>query len=85
MSFNDFVHKHNLNNKATSNLKKYDPLRKIWLHSKVGIYLQDGPFSGEIGTVILHPSKRTHPVCYINENYFDSYGCVSLKKHLNFI
>ena len=28
----------------------------------------------------LHPSKGTHWVCFINENYFDSYGCVYPKK-----
>ena len=33
----------------------------------------------------LHPSKSTHWVCYINENYFDSYGCVCPKKLSKFI
>ena len=46
----------------------------------VGIYLREGPFESNIGIVNLHPSKGTHSVCYINENYFDSYGCVSPKK-----
>ena len=67
-------------NKATSNVKKYVLLKKIGLDSKVGIYLRDGPFSSNIGVVNLHPSKGTHWVCYINENYFDSYGCVCPKK-----
>ena len=46
----------------------------------VGIFLRDGPFSSNIGIVNLHPFKGTHWVCYINENYFDIYGCVCPKK-----
>ena len=80
LSFNDFVHKHDLKNKATSNLKKYEVSKKIGLYSKMGIYLRDGPFSSDIGIVNLHPSKGTLWICYINENYFDSYGCVCPKK-----
>ena len=45
-----------------------------------GIYLRDGVFKSDIGIVNLHPSRGTHWVCYINENYFDSYGCVPPKK-----
>ena len=79
MSFNDFVLKHNLKNKATSNIKIQQILSCLGL-SDVGIYLRDGPFSSNIGIVNLHPSKGTHWVCYINEKYFDSYGCVPPKK-----
>ena len=79
MLFNDFVLKHNLKNKATSNIKIQQILSCLGL-SDVGIYLRDGPFSSNIGIVNLHPSKGTHWVCYINENYFDSYGCVPPKK-----
>ena len=75
MSFNDFVREHDLENKATSNIKIYGVLKNIRLDTKVGIYLTDGPFSSDIGIVSLHPSKGTHWVCNINENYFDSYGC----------
>ena len=46
----------------------------------MGIYLRDGPFESDIGIGNLHPSKGTHWVCYINENYFDSYGCPPPKK-----
>ena len=76
MTFKDFVDKHKLKNEATSNVKIYDVLKKIGLDSKVGIYLRYGPFSSVIGVVYLHPSKGTHWVCYINENYFDSFGIV---------
>ena len=84
MTFNDFVHKHNLRNKATSNIKIQQVLDSIRLNN-VGIYLRDGAFSSDIGIVILHPSKGTHWVCYINENYFDSYGCSSPKRLSRFI
>ena len=84
MSFNDFIKKHNLKNNATSNIKIQQVLSSLSLKD-IGIYLRDGPFESDIGIVNLHPSKGTHWVCYINENYFDSYGCVSPKKLSKFI
>ena len=84
MSFNELIKKHNLRNKATSNIKIQQILNSIGLNN-VGIYLRDEPFSSDIGIVNLHPSKGTHWVTYINENYFDSYGCVSPKKLSKFI
>ena len=60
MSFNDFVKKHNLKNKATSNIKIYEVLKNIRLNTKVGIYLRDGPFSTDMGIVNLHPLKGSH-------------------------
>ena len=42
-------------------------------------------FESVIGIVILHPTKRTNWVCYINENYFDSYGCSRPQKLSKFI
>ena len=84
MSFNDFIKKHNLGNKATSNIKIQQVLDSMRLKN-VGIYLRDGPFSSDNGTVNLHPSKGTHWVCYINENYFDSYACVPPRKLSKFI
>ena len=61
-----------LKNKATSNIKIQQVLSSLGLND-VGIYLRDGPFKTDIGIVNLHPSKGTHWVCYINENFFDSY------------
>ena len=84
LTFNDFVLKHNLKNKATSNIKIQQILSCLGL-SDVGIYLRDGPFKSDIGIVNLHQSKGTHWVCYINENYFDSYDCVCPKKLSKFI
>ena len=79
MTFNDFVREHDLKNKAKSTLKIQKVLTSIGLDN-VNIYLRDGPFSSDIGIVILHPTKGTHWVWYINENYFDSYGCSPPKK-----
>ena len=84
MTFNDFIKKYNLRNKATSNIKIQQVLSSLSLND-VGIYLRDGPFESDIGIVNLHPSKGTHWICYINENYFDSYGCVCPKKLSKFI
>ena len=84
MSFNGFVREHDLRNKATSNIKIEQVLNSIGLN-KVGIYLRDGPFKSDIGIVNLHPTKGTHWVCYIDENYFDSYGVVCPKKLSKFI
>ena len=84
MTFNDFIKKYKLKNKATSNIKIQQILSSLYLND-VAIYLRDGPFSSDIGIVNLHPSKGTYWVCYINENYFDSYGCVPPKKLSKFI
>ena len=84
ITFNEFIKKYNLRNKATSNIKIQQVLSSLSLND-VGIYLRDGPFESDIGFVNLHPSKGTHWVCYINEIYFDSYGCVSPKKLSKFI
>ena len=84
MTFNDFVKKFDLKNKATSNIKIQKVLTSIGLDN-VNIYLRDGPFSSDIGIVNLHPSTGSHWVCYMNENYFDSYGVVCPKKQSKFI
>ena len=84
MTFNDFVRKNDLKNRATSNIKIQQLLSSLSL-TDVGIYLRDGPFKTDIGVINLHPSKGTHWTCYVNENYFDSYGCVCPKKLSKFI
>ena len=84
MTFNDFNKKHNLRNKPTSNLKIQQVLSSLSLND-VGIYLRDGPFESDVGIVNLHPSKGTHWVSYLNENYFDSYACAPPKKLSKFI
>ena len=84
MAFNDFVRKYDLKNKPTSNLKIQQVFSSLSLND-VGIYLRDGPFESDIGIVNLHLYRGTHWVCYKNENYFDSYGCVSPEKLSKFI
>ena len=84
MIFNDFVKKYILENKATSNIKFQKVLTSIGLDI-VNIYLRDESFSSDIGIVYLHPSVGTHWVVYIDEIYFDSYGCVPPKKLSKFI
>ena len=79
MAFDDFIKKDKLKNKATSNLKIQQILSSLSLND-IGIYLRDGPFESNIGIVNLHPSKGTHWVFYINENYFDSYGFICPKQ-----
>ena len=74
MTFNEFIKKYKLKNKATSNIKILQVLSSLSLNN-IEIYLRDGPFKSAIGIVNLHPSKGTHWICYINKNYFDSYGC----------
>ena len=85
MTFNEFIKKFNLKNRATSNIKIHEVLKKMGLDSEAGIYLRDGPFESDIGIVNLHKSIGTHWVCYINENYFDSYGCVCPKRLSKYI
>ena len=85
MRFDDFVKKYNLKNETTSNIKIYEVLKNIGLDTKVKIYLRDGPFESDIRIVNLHPSKGTHWASYINESYFDLYGCVCPKKLSKFI
>ena len=84
MTFSDFVQKYKLKNKATSNIKLQQIVSSLGLND-VGIYLRDRPFQSDIGILKLHTSKGTHWVCYIYENYFDSYGCALPKKLSKFI
>ena len=83
MSFNDFIHKYNLKNKSTSNIKIENILSSLCVKD-IGIYLRDGPLESDI-VVNLHPSKGTHWVLYISQNYFDSYGCSPPQKPSRFI
>ena len=84
ISFNDFVKKYKLKNRATSNIQIQQILSSLGLND-LRIYLRDGPFESDIGIVNLHPSKGSHWVCYINENYSDSYGCSPPKKLSKFV
>ena len=83
-SFNDFVHKYKLKNKATSNIIIQQVHGSVELDN-IGIDLGDGSFSSIVGIVNLHQSKGTHRVLYTNEIYFDSYGCGPPQKLSKFI
>ena len=54
MTFNDFVKKYNLRNKAISEIKIQQVLSSLSLVD-VGIYLRDGLLKPDIGIVNLHP------------------------------
>ena len=69
ISSNEFVHKDKIKIKATSNIKIYQVFSYLCLID-VGIYLLDGPFSGDVGIVNLDRIKGTHWVLYVNENFF---------------
>ena len=73
MSFNDFIHKYKTKNKATSIIKICQVLPSLSLND-VRVYLGGGPFKSDIGTVSLGPSKGTHRVLYINDNFLYSFG-----------
>ena len=84
MSFNDFVEKHSLKNKATSKTKTYRVSSSFGL-GNVGIYPRSGLFSIDVGIVNLHPSKGTHWVAYMNENFFESNDCAPPQEQPKFI
>ena len=42
-------------------------------------------FTTDSGIVTLHPTKGTHWVMFVNEFYFDSYGCPPPTNILNHI
>ena len=84
MSFNDFVRKYKLKNKATSNIENQQVPCSLCLNN-VGIYLRFGRFESDIGSVYLHPSRKVHWVVYTNEIYFDSHGCSTPQKLSKFI
>ena len=79
MLFIDIIHKHDLQNEATSNIEIQQVLSSLFSND-VGIYIGNGPFSSDIGNVNLHPSKGTKWVAYMTKIFFDSYGCVYPKK-----
>ena len=58
MTFNDFDKKYKLK-KATSNIKIQQVLSSTGLNN-VGMYSRDGPFSNDMGFVILHPLQKEH-------------------------
>ena len=77
LSFKEFVEKYRLKNEATSNVNIKEILDKLTIRvaSPTGIYMRDDKFTTDSGIVNLQPTKGTHWVMFVNEFYFDSYGC----------
>ena len=84
ISFNKFVPKYNMKNKATSDIKIYQVLTSIGLDN-VDINLGDGSFSSYKGIFNLHLYRGSHWVLYIHECYFDSNSCAPSHKLFKFI
>ena len=84
LSFKEFVNKYGLKNEATSNVEIKEILKLM--NTSCGIYMRDDKFITTSGIVNLHPTKGTHWVMFVNEFYFDSYGCpppLSITKQIN--
>ena len=82
-SVKEFVEKYGLKNEATFNVKIKETLDKLTIPA--GIYMRDDKFTTTSGIVNLHPTKGTHWVMFVNEFYFDSYGCpppINLPNHI---
>ena len=84
LSFKEFVDKYRLKNEATSNVEIKEILKLM--NTSCGIYMRDDKFITTSGIVDLHPTKGTHWVMFVNEFYFDSYGCpppLNITKQIN--
>ena len=84
LSFKEFVEKYGLINQATSNVKIKEIPNILKLNS-TGIYMRDDKFTTPSGIVNLYPTKETHWVMFVNEYFFDSYGCPPPTNILNHI
>ena len=73
LSFKEFVNKYGLKNEATSNVEIKEIIKLM--NTSCGINMRDDKFITTSGIVNLHPTKGTHWVMFVNEFYFDSYGC----------
>ena len=84
LSFKEFVNKYVLKNEATSNVEIKEILKLM--NTSCVIYMRDDKFTTTKGIVNLHPTEGTHWVMFVNEFYFDSYGCpppLNITKQIN--
>ena len=84
LSFKEFANKYGLKNEATSNVEIEEILKLM--NTSCGIYMRDDKFITTSGIVNFHPTKGTHWVMFVNEFYFDSYGCpppLNITKQIN--
>ena len=51
---------------------------------KTKITFRDSELSTKVGIIDLHLTRWTFCIANMTENYFDSYGCPSLKKLIKF-
>ena len=59
MSFNEYIQKYKLKDKATSTIKIQNIFSSMAL-SDVEVYLGDGPFKSDRAIVNLHPFHGSH-------------------------
>ena len=90
MSLTDFINKYNSKKlgqikKSTDKLGLRVAEGTILSREHVNIYLRNSKFTTKDGIVNFHPTKSTHWVAYMNENYFDSYGSPPTKVSLDFM
>ena len=90
LSFKEFDEKYGLKNEATSKVKIKENLDTLSVFgilklNSTGIYMRDDKITTPSGIVNLHPTKGTHWVMFVNEYYFDSYGCPPPTNILNLI
>ena len=82
ITFNNFAHKHNLRNKATSNIKIQQVLNSTGLNNVGIFYLRDQPFSSDIGIV----NQKEHIGFVILTKYILIHMVVSVQRnYLNFL
>ena len=84
LSFKEFVNKYGIKNEATSIVEIKEILNLM--NTSCGIYMRDDKFITTSGIVNLHSTKGTHWVMFVNEFYFDSYGCpppLNITKQIN--
>ena len=84
LSFKEFIEKYRLTDEANS-IVKIKEILKLMNLAECGIYMRDDKFTTTSGIVNLHPTKGTHWVMFVNEFYFDSYGCPPPTNILNHI
>ena len=73
LSFKEFVDKYGLKKEAIFIVEIKEILKLM--KTSCGIHMRDDKFITTSGIVNLHPTKGTHWVMFVNEFYFDSYGC----------
>ena len=87
LTFKELVKQYGITNEATSDVEIKEILDIIirHVHDSCKVYTRDDKFTTDSGIVNLHPSVGPHWVRFINEYYFDSYGCPPPINILNYL